>query len=659
MENSVPSLVGQCLGNYRITGSLGFGAMGHVYRAEHTVMGRKAAIKVLGENLSQNPEVVERFINEARAVNEIRHPHVVEITDFGQVENLYYLVMELLEGETLSDYVTQCGALSPDETIKIGTQVASALEAAHDHGFVHRDLKPDNIFLINHGDYPQFVKVLDFGVARVMRTINNVGERLTQTGALIGTPHYMSPEQCLGEPTVGPPSDVYSLGIMLYEMICGELPFDSDNLSRLLMAHIHEIPSEPRSRVPNVPDFLNAAIVRALQKDPAARHKSMKEFRLALLNDRSVEAQKPSARAKKNSIRPKKGDAVSETKAGAKTAVSKPPKGSPYGMQWGKTVVSSFTHVNPSEDIDDKCGLSAEDQERPQRVGGKLAGIIHDRLCSQNLVLPTMPHIAVETVRLLGEDNNTFALIVRTVEKDPMLAAQVLKVANSITFATTEKAKTLDQAINRLGARQLRLLLIELSTHRVFQSREKRIRDAFNGIWEHSLAVALLSRSICNAIGHGTDSELSHLAGLLHDLGKPMVGAMLLEAERRLSVDEKRFMTPGLWIKVVDESHRNVGKAIVRSWNMPAEIVETVEFCSKYDDKLPYQIRNIVTLANALAKAAGYCLGTTELEGNDVQIEYGLHLLGIDPEQVKSLLAELGGQVQHYFGEENQKSEQT
>jgi putative nucleotidyltransferase with HDIG domain len=653
MENTVPSLIGQCLGNYRLTGSLGFGAMGHVYSAEHNIMGRKAAIKVLSTELSQNPIVVERFINEARAVNEIRHPHVVEITDFGQIEDRYYLVMELLDGESLADYAARRGALPADEAIPIATQIASALQAAHELGIVHRDLKPDNIFLVNHKDYPQFVKVLDFGVARIMRSVAHPVDRLTEMGTLIGTPQYMSPEQCLGEPDVGPLSDIYSLGVMLYEMVCGELPFDSNNLSRLLLAQIHEMPYSPQRRIPSLPDYLSIAILRALQKAPEARHQSMREFRFALLNDGSLEPCKNTLRPQESISQPRPAPPDSDSTTQEQPSVAKPANVYPHKLQWAKTVVSPSTHIDPAEDMDDKCGLSAEDEKRPQRVGNKLAGIIRERMYSQNLVLPTMPSVAVESVRLLGEEQNTFPLIARTIEKDPLLAAQVLKVANSVAFMSAEKAKTLEQAVTRLGARQLRLLLIELSTHRVFQSRERRIRDAFNGIWEHSLAVALLSRLICARVGHGTDPELAHLAGLLHDLGKPMVGAMLLEAERRLSVEEKRFMTPGLWMKVVDESHRDVGKAIVRSWKMPTEILEALEFCGEYDDKTPYQIRNIVTLANALAKAAGYCLGTTDLVGNDGLIECGLQSLGIDVDQVKALLAELGGQVEDYFSGQN------
>jgi putative nucleotidyltransferase with HDIG domain len=648
MENSTPVLLGKCLGNYRLTGSLGFGSMGHVYSAEHYVMGRKAAVKVLGAELSKNADVVERFINEARAVNEIQHPNVVQITDFGQMEDQYYLIMELLEGEMLSDYISQCGALSVEETVRIAAQIASALDAAHRRGIVHRDLKPDNIFLIEHEDYPLFVKILDFGVARLMRTMNRVADRLTEQGTIIGTPHYMSPEQCLGELEVGPLSDIYSLGVILYEMVCGELPFECNSLSRLLLAHINEIPAPPRNRRQNLPDYLNAAIIRALQKTPEARFASMHEFRMALLNEPPVEPRAATEKSRQSSPQPKPAVSPAEQTQvmPPRTALIKVKSDEPARKN---NVVTQSTQIDPSEDMHDQFGLSESDQERPKRVGNKLADIIRERMLSQNLVFPTMPLVAIEGIRLSGDENVTFPMIAAVIAKDPLLAAQVLKVANSVAFLSTEKAKTLEQAVSRLGERQLRLLLIELSTHRVFQSRERRIRIAFDGIWEHSLAVALLSRSICATVGRGFDSDTTHLTGLLHDVGKPMVGSMLLEAERRLSVEEKRFMTPGLWMTVVDESHREVGKAIGRSWNMPEEVVEALEFCGEYDDKTPYQVRNMVTLANGIAKAAGYCLGTTDLEGNDSLIEHGLQLLGIEEEKVPLLLEDLGGQVESYF----------
>lgn len=650
MENTT-SLVGQSLGNYRLTGSLGFGAMGHVYSAEHQLMGRKAAIKVLSEQLSQNAEVVERFLNEARAVNDIRHPHVVEITDFGQVDGRYYLIMELLEGETLADYMAQCGALSATEVVRIGSQIASALDAAHRHGIVHRDLKPDNIFLIEHQDYPTFVKVLDFGVAKLMGPKHRARGRLTEVGALIGTPHYMSPEQCLGELDVGPLSDVYSLGIMLYEMACGELPFDSDNLSRLLLSHINETPPPVSSHGYELPEFLTEAIDKAIRKTPEERHPSMQAFRGALLRDPRLSGEaidellSMAGLSAMDATLPAEAAPPPVSRRQQPVSNARKPPPSRTQVEKARTMAATRTKIDEREDVDAQCGIAPGDEDRPQRVSHKLASIIRDRVQSQNLVLPTMPQVAVECVRLLGEESSTFSKLARTLEQDPLLAAQVLKVANSVAFVSSEKARTLEQAVSRLGGRQLRLLLIELSAHKVFQSREKRIRDAFNGIWEHSLAVALLSRALCIRCGKREDAETAHLAGLLHDLGKPMVGSMLLEAERCLSAREERFMTPGLWMQVVEDGHREVGKAIVTSWKMPDEVGIALEHCGSYDGMQPLHVRNFVTLGNALAKRAGYCLGTTDRSGVAELIEEGFTLLQLDEEDVVELVEEVGGQV--------------
>ncbi|MDD9969708.1 MAG: HDOD domain-containing protein [Myxococcales bacterium] len=644
-------LIGERLGNYRLIEMLGFGSMGQVYLAKHDLMGRKAAIKVLNEELSANGDVVERFLNEARAVNEIRHPHVVEITDFGQVEGRYYLIMELLEGETLASCLEQCARLEAPQAVHIAGQVASALQAAHERGIVHRDLKPDNIFLSAHAAYPDYVKVLDFGVAKLMSKRQDVRVRKTEIGTLLGTPHYMSPEQCLGEQEVGPASDVYALGVLLYEMTTGELPFDAENLSQLLLAQVNERPVPPSQRAMDLPRFVENAILRALEKRPEDRFATMRAMRAALLCEPELSSEPEPAARPEPSVPPQLADeepatislapADQATKKGlgaAATLAAPPPR------QYAAVVAPTPVPIVPAEDHDDECGLSAGDEERPQRVGHKLARILMERVQSKNLVLPMMPQVAVECMQQIGDQQATFSHLAKTLEKDPMLATQVLRVANNVAFASAEKARTLEQAVSRLGGRQLRTLLIELSAHQVFQSRERRIRDAFNGIWEHSMAVALLSRAISKQVGKG-DAELAHLAGLLHDLGKPMVGSMLLEAERQLSKREERFMTPGLWMKVVEDSHRDVGIAIVQAWKMPEEVVETVERCGELDEAYPYRICNFVTVANALAKQAGHVTGTAILDGNEALLARGLDMYEIDPQGAEALVASLTTQV--------------
>src|SRR5262245_22106679 len=220
--------------------------MGEVYFAEHAVMGRRSAVKVIREELSGNSEMVERFVNEARLVNRIGHPNIVEITDFGQIGSRYYIMMELLEGETLEERLERTPRLSPTVAHRIAVQITAALGAAHELGVVHRDLKPENIYLVNRAGEPDYVKVLDFGIAKLMGGMKR-GTAGTMPGTLLGTPHYMSPEQCHGAEHLDHRTDVYSMGVILYRMLTGELPHDGDTLLSVLYAQANNPPRPLRS----------------------------------------------------------------------------------------------------------------------------------------------------------------------------------------------------------------------------------------------------------------------------------------------------------------------------------------------------------------------------------------------------------------------------
>ncbi|MEM1418118.1 MAG: serine/threonine-protein kinase, partial [Myxococcota bacterium] len=274
------NLAGRHLGPWRIVAQLGAGGMGTVYYAEHGVIGRRAAIKVLNSAVSAIPDVVERFFDEARTVNDIRHPNIVDITDFGVLEGQYYLVMELLEGETLAERIEEKGPMALETARSLAGQVALALHAAHERGVIHRDLKPENIFLTNHADYPDRVKVLDFGIAKLLGD-GGEASRKTQTGVIMGTPAYMSPEQCVGDDHLDRRSDVYSLGIVAFEMFAGRTPFEADNFGRFVLAHVHEEPPRLDSLV-EVPGAVADVLAKALEKNAGDRFQSAEEFRLAL-----------------------------------------------------------------------------------------------------------------------------------------------------------------------------------------------------------------------------------------------------------------------------------------------------------------------------------------------------------------------------------------
>jgi serine/threonine protein kinase len=296
------TLIGRRFGNYRALAPLGQGGMGEVYLAEHPEIGRRVAIKVLRTEFSQDPALLGRFLNEARAANAIRHPNIMEILDSGTTDDgMPYLVMELLEGETLKSRIARLGRLPLAQALDFCSQTASAVGAAHAKGIIHRDLKPDNLFVIHvqvqaqaqmqadmhpqgaePGDVPrEQVKVLDFGIAK-LQTVPRADSVRTRTGTLMGTPIYMSPEQCLGTREIDSRTDIYSLGVILYEMLCGRPPFVSVGFGELVNMHLNVPPPPPRTLRPDLPPEVEGIVLRMLAKDVALRFGSMSEVRAAI-----------------------------------------------------------------------------------------------------------------------------------------------------------------------------------------------------------------------------------------------------------------------------------------------------------------------------------------------------------------------------------------
>jgi eukaryotic-like serine/threonine-protein kinase len=277
------SMIGQQFGNYRALELLGEGGMGAVYLAEHPGIGRRVAVKVLHKNYTRDESLLGRFLNEARAANAIRHPNIIEILDSGQqADGTPFLVMELLEGESLGARIRAHGGLPLPAALEFAYQTASALGAAHKKGIVHRDLKPDNLFIVPdpHDPERERIKVLDFGIAKLQQSPSDSVK--TRTGTLMGTPIYMSPEQCLGTKTVDHRSDIYSLGVIFYEMLIGAPPFVSEGFGELVNMHLNVAPRSPRSERPDIPEPVEALVMRMLSKAPDQRHADMTEIQQAL-----------------------------------------------------------------------------------------------------------------------------------------------------------------------------------------------------------------------------------------------------------------------------------------------------------------------------------------------------------------------------------------
>lgn len=276
-------IIGQTIGNYLVTQKLGEGGMGAVYLAEHPHIGKKVALKVLHSEFASNPEVVSRFFHEAKAVNDIQHPNIVDIIDYGVLQHgndrLVYFIMEYLAGSTLSHLIRAEAPLPPERAFAIGLQVADALAASHRCQIVHRDLKPDNIILGQRGRERDFVKLLDFGIAKL--TGDQPGSRRTRTGIVMGTPAYMSPEQCDGRGQVDHRTDIYALGIVLYEMLTGRVPFLGEGYGEILVQHLTQPPTRP-SQFRVLPPHVEAVVLKALEKRPELRYPTMEDMMRAL-----------------------------------------------------------------------------------------------------------------------------------------------------------------------------------------------------------------------------------------------------------------------------------------------------------------------------------------------------------------------------------------
>ncbi|MCL4472328.1 MAG: Stk1 family PASTA domain-containing Ser/Thr kinase [Actinobacteria bacterium] len=308
---------------YEIIRRLGSGGMADVYLARDTQLGREVAIKVLYKRYARDEEFVARFRREAQSAAGLNHPHIVSIYDRGEAEDSYYIAMEYLEGRSLKDVITEEGPLPPSQAIDYAEQILLALQFAHEHNVIHRDIKPHNIVISGRNQ----VKVTDFGIARA-----GTSPAMTETGSIIGTAQYLSPEQAKGK-AVEHSSDLYSLGVVLYEMLTGRVPFEGENPVAIALMHLSDEPVPPQALVPEIPDNLNSVVMRALAKNPQDRYPSAENFLADLercRNDLPVAAPAASADTAMTSVIaagdiPGYGDDASRTMVRGASAGGQPP----------------------------------------------------------------------------------------------------------------------------------------------------------------------------------------------------------------------------------------------------------------------------------------------------------------------------------------------
>ena len=263
-------MIGRVVGKYKLLEQIGEGGMGVVYRAEHVVLGSPAAVKVLLPQFARDQVVVDRFFTEAKATSTIRHPSIVEIFDYGRLgDDQAYIAMELLRGEDLTGFLARQRTLDPALVRQLILQVLSALEAAHLRGVIHRDIKPDNIYLVRDASAPGAirVKILDFGIAKLLVP----GAKGKTKNAILGTPAYMAPEQCKGGAEIDARADLYAVGCILFELVVGRPPFVAEGDGELMAMHIYHPPPNLRDFAPHLPRELDALVAKLIAKLPAER----------------------------------------------------------------------------------------------------------------------------------------------------------------------------------------------------------------------------------------------------------------------------------------------------------------------------------------------------------------------------------------------------
>lgn len=279
LEKTGDALLGKTLaGKYRIENRLSEGGMGTVYRGTHVLMDKTVAVKVLRPSLAADEKIVARFSREARAASRISHPHALSVTDFGESEDgVVFLVMEYLDGQTLKEIIREKGPLPLPRVVEILRQVGGALDAAHTQGVVHRDLKSDNIMMLSSSG-ADYAKVLDFGIAKIKEAEGVYDPCLTAPDVVIGTPQYMSPEQCSQSPDIDARSDIYSLGVILYELLVGHVPFMGESPTAIMLKHLQEPAPSVLDERSDVPAAVASVVARALAKRPEDRYQTVDEL---------------------------------------------------------------------------------------------------------------------------------------------------------------------------------------------------------------------------------------------------------------------------------------------------------------------------------------------------------------------------------------------
>jgi len=666
-------MAGAVVGGYRVLSVLGEGESGIVYLGQHLSIGRRAAIKVLRPELTADAARLDEVITAVSQAATLRHPNIVDIVDVGKkvavsladgsVEQISYVVMGLLEGESLAQRLERERRLPVDAALAILAQCVTAVATAHEAQLAHGSLAPSSVFLCDNPDYPDFVRILDFGTASLKE-----GD----------APRTVVERQL---------DDVTSLGLLGFQMLIGYRP---DLITRPVPPLVHELR-------PEVPLWLSRLVARSFDRKSTSRWTSARDLRRAL---QTSEATGEPAPPKQETSA---GEAQRVLKLGSlsNAQVSLPVPGRPsLTPADAGTLVEGFppppivepppqlsrvmtlpvapaaaaamraaaaqpepvpeppqTPVFPLSTVDtiqEPVAYVAEDEHsvaaQAKMVKNTIAEIIARRLRQQRLQLPTMPRVALRCLEMLRDRHATFGSLAEVISQDPVMTTRILRLVNSAAFSRRQVVTRLEQAVAQLGFSALRLAVVEMAAAEAFTSRNEGIRTRFKVVWEHCLAVAILAQEVASVTAGRTEPADAYVVGLLHDIGKPVVGVLLLEAERSLRKEaEAQWMSELVWERTVLESHRHVGAVIADQWRLPEAVVSAIRDLSAYEPLSGKSCQNVVRYANALAKREGIYLGPVDIDEVEVAVQEGRHFLGVTVAQERAWIQQLRRRTEAVF----------
>jgi len=573
--------------------------------------------------------------------------------------------MEYLEGETLSERLKRLGPMDGALALKVTRQVASALGAVHEHGLVHRDLKPANIFLCAHPDYPDFAKVLDFVIAKLVSVHEEVGHK-TRAGALLGTPQYMSPEQCLGQKDIDLRCDIYSLGAVLYAMLSGRLPFVNRPLGQLIVAHVMEVPPDLHKINPKVAPALSALVMKMIEKRRVDRPQSMFALRDSIDSILGIDHEIPGV-----PIMPMGSDGTGPIGLAAAAFAD---EGRTAEMRARLLAVDAdVTEIGvdryPKDDFEaETSGPSSAPAMQSGVIGGarreppehavlveRVTDFIDERLHADKIPLPVLSRASAQCLELMRLPGFSFADISESMMREPNLARRIVAQSNRVVgSASTQRVVGIAQAVRRIGAAGMQRTLVEMAARPAYCPPDSRYAQALKRPWHHALAVGLLAERI----GSNTQlpelepfTESLYIAGLLHSIGRCVLANFPLTSERRIA---RRYDLPRLpWAALLDAgdaASNRVSVAVARAWNLPEDVVGMLASCGltpgRTDDGASGpSAAAVLRLAHGIAIREGFVLRDSDKTGITTVIRASRMRLGLDETAIDHMLFDLQNHV--------------